>query len=49
MTDKSLVDNIDEYIPPMVKFLNSHVGPKATDKIKICKVKDIEETVWSPR
>jgi len=49
MTEKSLMDGINEYLPPISQFLVKHVGPQAKDKIKILEVKDIEETIWSPR
>lgn len=49
MTEKTLMAGIDEYIPPMLGYLNKHVGAKAIDDIKITSVRDIEETIWSPR
>lgn len=52
MTEKSLVDGIVEYIPPMISFLNKHVDKKSNTgqgAINIGGIRDIEETVWSPR
>lgn len=51
MSEKTLMDGIDEYVPSMSTFLREHTGPQATtvDGVKITSVTDIEETVWSPR
>lgn len=49
MPEKTLIDGIDEYVPSMSSYLKKHVGPQATDKVKITAVTDIEELVWSPR
>ena len=52
MPEKALMDGIDEYIPPMISFLNKHVDKHSNtgqSDIRIGGVRDIEETVWSPR
>ena len=49
MSDRILTEGIAEYIPPMTEFLNKHVGPKAKDQVNISNIRDIEETIWSPR
>lgn len=46
------MDGIDEYIPPMISFLSKHVDKNSKTgqaDIRINEVRDIEETVWSPR
>ena len=52
MPEKALMDGIDEYIPPMISFLSKHVDKHSNtglSDIRIGGVRDIEETVWSPR
>ena len=52
MPEKALMDGIDEYLPPMISFLNKHVDKLSNtgqSDIRIGGVRDIEETVWSPR
>ena len=49
MSEQRLADALDEYIPSMMSFLNKYVSSTARSDIKIESVRDIEETIWSPR
>jgi len=52
MREADLHASIEEYIPPMLTYIQKYVSPdpsSRTGALKITAVTDIEETVWSPQ